>query len=237
MALILRHCISSQKKRFAQEFRLFHHNVSSHSFINSNIKKCGSILHAKHFSTEDEKIHIYEGSLTKRIRSLKVISFGTTFAALITQPFVYLKIVETDNTTGLLMLFTFINFVGTFSPIYVHWLVRRYVTDIYYYPKEDKYVAEVFSFFKKKQIIFTSDDVDTPEVDSMMKNCTVHGYPLLFDEAHFTDPKYYCILMGYNDPIDFHMGPSVKHKEIDMKEIREKLKAVQKDSKRIEGKQ
>ncbi|XP_003707253.2 transmembrane protein 70 homolog, mitochondrial [Megachile rotundata] len=239
MALVLRYCILSQSKRLTQEFRLFHHNVSSHTYINSNIKKCGSIVHMKHFSTEDEKIHIYKGTLTKRVRNLKIFSYATSILSFTSQPFIYMKVLEEDNLTGLVAVFAFLNLVAACSPLLVHWLAKRYVTDMYYYPKEDKYVAEVYDLFiNKKQIVFTNDEVEIPEIDSMLRCCSVEGHPLLFDEAEFIDPKYYCVIMGYNDPIDFEMGPDAANaQKVKIESTQEQLKDIKEDRKQIEAKQ
>lgn len=237
MALILRHCILSRKKLLAQKFLLFHHNVSSHTYVNNNIKTLGSILHTKHFSTENDKEHIYKGALTNRIRNLKIFSYTTSFISICLQPVIYMKAIEDDNLTTLTIMLAFMNLTAIGSPLVVHWLTRRYVTDMYYYPKQDIYVAEVYNMFlKKKQIMFNSDETDIPETNAILKSCTIHGHPLLFAETEFTDRKHYNILMGYNDPIDFEMGPGVTNtQELSIESTHKKLIDGEKDYKQIES--
>lgn len=87
------------------------------------------------------------------------------------------------------------------------------------------------------QLKFTKDDVEIPEVGGMITSCKVQGKPLLFGEEDFKDARHYCIIMGYNDPIDFEMGTNATDAEkIDIDLIREKLKSYEKDHKQIESK-
>ncbi|XP_029036983.1 transmembrane protein 70 homolog, mitochondrial [Osmia bicornis bicornis] len=243
MALILRHCILSQKKRFVHEFLLFHRNVSSHTFNINNVKKFGSLLCAKHFSTKNDgnsdRELIYEGYLTKRIRRLKLFSFFTSAGSIISLPAIYMKAVHDDNLANMGIMFAFLNLVLTLTPLFIHLTTKRYVTEMYYYPKEDMYGANVYGLFlNKRQLKFTKDDVDVPESGGMLTSCKIQGNPLLFGEEDFKDARHYFIIMGYNDPIDFEMGTNAAGTgKIDLDLIREKLKNYEKDQKQIESKE
>lgn len=239
MALILRHCILSQKKRLVQEFLPFHHNVTCNIYINSNIKKFGSILHMKHFSTENDRERIYTGKLTNRIYYTKVVSCTTSLLSLIAQPYIWSITLENDNLTSAAIVLGFLNLFMITTPLHLHFMTRRYITDMFYYPKDDIYVAEVYGIFlKKKQIIFRSNEVDVPYLDSMLKTCVIRRHPVLFFEEDFTDSKYYCILMGYNEPIDFEMGPNTSNiDKVTIEALRAKLNAsLQAGYKQIESK-
>ncbi|CAK9825533.1 Transmembrane protein 70 homolog, mitochondrial [Anthophora retusa] len=88
-------------------------------------------------------------------------------------------------------------------------MTKRYVIKLYYCPQEKNYAAIVYSFFlKRKEVIFTPDDVTPPKrFKGTLTTCFVKDYPLFIDPQQFPDIKHYNIIMGYNKPSDFELEP------------------------------
>lgn len=112
------------------------------------------------FSTEDgEKapgriIEIYYGSLTKRIRSLKLFSLFTSAGGLLFQPFIYMKAVESGNTEVVIGIFAIVSFFAVSTPILLNMVTKKYVTHMYYDISEDKYIANTYNLFVVRKKVF-----------------------------------------------------------------------------------
>lgn len=177
-----------------------------------NVKKFIPCLQVRHVSDKHserntiEREIIYNGTLTNKVRNIKIISLLTSAISVISQPIIYMKILEEDNLIGAGTLFALLNIVTISSPLLIYFLTRRYVIEIYHYPNEEKYTAKLYSFLcKEREITFTPNDVVEPktQITGAFTTCVVGGKPLLFDENNFVDPKHYKIIMNYNKPIDF----------------------------------
>lgn len=177
-----------------------------------NVKKFIPCLQVRHVSDKHsernaiEREMIYNGSLKNKVRTVKIMSLLSSVISVISQPIIYMKILEEDNVVGAGTLFALVNVVTISSPILIHFLTKRYVIEMYHYPKEEKYTAKLFSFLcKEREITFTPNDVIEPntKVSAALTTCVAGGNPLLFDENNFIDPKHYKIIMNYNKPIDF----------------------------------
>ncbi|XP_071856787.1 transmembrane protein 70 homolog, mitochondrial [Bombus fervidus] len=212
MVLILRSCILNQRKLFMQEIITF--KQTSMYYTCGNVKKFIPCLQVRHVSDKHsekntiEREMIYNGTLRNKVRNIKIVSLLTSAISVISQPIIYMKILEEDNVVGAGTLFAILNVMTISSPLLIHFLTKRYVIDMYHYPKEEKYTAKLFSFLcKEREITFTPNDVIEPktQITGALTTCVVGGKPLLFDENNFIDPKHYKIIMNYNKPIDFEV--------------------------------
>ncbi|XP_017760229.1 PREDICTED: transmembrane protein 70 homolog, mitochondrial [Eufriesea mexicana] len=206
MILLLRSCIFSQRKLLIQEVASFRRTFMYST--NNNIKKFAPFLQARHLSMKNNETVggelIYTGSLTSRVRNLKLVSIITSILTSFGQPIIFSKIIIDDNLIGIAALFAVINLVSIGTPIFVHLLTRRYVITMYK-SQNEKYIAKVYSFLgRQKQIIFTPNDVSEPQLGAFT-TCITKGRPLLFDKKDFIDPKHYFIIMRYNKPIDLEI--------------------------------
>ncbi|XP_076665073.1 transmembrane protein 70 homolog, mitochondrial [Andrena cerasifolii] len=207
MAAVLRACILVQRKRCLQEFALLGRTVTCFTSNSSNVKDFG----VKHFSTESnsesEKEYIYKGILTKRIFMVKGFSILSSCVALAAQPFLYMQAAQGDNLAAMFAVFGIVGVFAIGTPLFLHSVSKNYVTDLYYYPKEDKYLAELYTFFlRKKKIEFRVGDVHVPDVTGMFTSCFVKGKPMFLHEHDFTDVTHYFNIMGHYKPIDFKLG-------------------------------
>ncbi|XP_043583992.1 transmembrane protein 70 homolog, mitochondrial [Bombus pyrosoma] len=212
MVLLLRSCILNQRKLFMKEIIVF--KRTSMYYTCGNVEKFRPCLQVRHVSDKhserntSEREMIYNGTLTNKVRNIKMISLLSSAVSLISQPIIYMKILEEDNLVGVGTLFALLNVITISSPLLIHLLTRRYVIEMYHYPNEEKYTAKLYSFFcKEREITFSPNDVIEPktQITGAFTTCVVGGKPLLLDENNFIDPKHYKIIMNYNKPIDFEV--------------------------------
>lgn len=65
------------------------------------------------------------------------------------------------------------------------------------------YITNKYAFL---QIHFTVDDVKVPEVPGMFTTFLVKNRPLFVDPRMFKELEHYGRLMGYDRPVNFHLG-------------------------------
>ncbi|XP_054004167.1 transmembrane protein 70 homolog, mitochondrial [Hylaeus anthracinus] len=219
MTSLLRVCSLISRKRCFQEFASQSRPITYFTRIPSNIKKFTSVLQVKYFSAENdmklEKKLVYTGSLSHHFRNIKVFSFFTSFGSFVFQPILYQKALEDDSMLAFVGIIGVINFFAIGTPVLIHLIAKKYVTDLYYFPLEDKYLALRYSFFlRKKEIPFMVHDVHVPDVCGMFTTCFIKGNPLFFNEANFKDASHYYNIMGFYKPIDFKLDTNVNVNKI-----------------------
>ncbi|CAL7944516.1 unnamed protein product [Xylocopa violacea] len=156
---------------------------------------------------ENDKELVYRGSLTSKIRKLKFFSLMTTVGSLAAQPFLYMRMLDEDNAIPILS-FIVINIFVMANPLFIYLLTKRYVLDLYFYPKERKYVVEVFNFFfQKRKIEFSPNDVTVPKKITAFTTLFVKNNPMLFDFSFTNNSKHYFIIIGYKTFEDFEVEP------------------------------
>lgn len=68
----------------------------------------------------------------------------------------------------------------------------------------------VNNFNTKRQLIFQlefkPEDVQVPDVPGMFTTMNAKGKPLFIEARHFSDPRHYAKIMGYDKPLDFKLG-------------------------------
>ncbi|XP_076749418.1 transmembrane protein 70 homolog, mitochondrial [Xylocopa sonorina] len=211
MVPLLRSCILSRRILFSQEVislkRVFVYSTCS------DVKKQTPIsqgISSYKIKENDQKELIYIGSIATTVQRIKVFSYLTSAISIIAQPILYMKMINDDNTMSLATICMLLNFAAICNPILIYLLTKRYVVDLHYYPKEQKYVAQVYNFFfRRKKIEFTAKDVTEPrnEFSKLFTSCYVKKQPLLFDFSFTSDSKHYFIIMGYKTLEDFEAKP------------------------------
>lgn len=155
---------------------------------------------------------IYHGILSTQIKMVKFFSLSTSILGLSVQPILFQKLLGT-NAGMIVAVGSFIGFFTFVTPLLIHWITKKYVTSLEYDPERDVYSATTLSFFlRNKKIHFTVDDVKVPEVPGMFTSFLVKNKPLFVDPHMFSDLEHYGRLMGYDKPIDFHLGKEEKEK-------------------------
>lgn len=96
---------------------------------------------------------IYYGTLTPKIRAVKVFSLTTSGVGLAVQP---MLIEQGTKMGGVPMVVFLCGFAGLFTfvtPLLLHFITKKYVTHIAYDSAKDVYQATTISFFLlKKQV-------------------------------------------------------------------------------------
>lgn len=116
-----------------------------------------SSSNAEHSRTSPaEPEQIYYGTLSPKIRAVKVFSLSTSIVGLAVQP---MLIEQGTKMGGVPMVVFLCGFAGLFTfvtPALLHFITKKYVTHIAYDADKDEYLANTISFFlfkKKVKII------------------------------------------------------------------------------------
>ena len=152
---------------------------------------------------------VYRGTIASMVRNVKLLSLSTSAIGLGLQPYLFMQVEELGMGTvamgGVFSMFIFV------TPLLLHYVTKKYVTELYMKPEEQQFTAYTINFFlRKKKTIFTPDDVSVPGVPGPFSSILVKGVPLFMDPSYFTEPNAYRIMMGYDKPIDWDFPESIK---------------------------
>ncbi|XP_050092020.1 transmembrane protein 70 homolog, mitochondrial [Anopheles aquasalis] len=147
---------------------------------------------------------VYYGTLTPQIRAVKVFSLATSIGGIIAQPVLLEQANKIGGTPMIVAVCGFAGFFTFVTPILLHLVTKRYVTELYYDPAEQQYTAVTITFFlRRERINFKLTDVVVPEVGGLFTTFLVKNKALFVDPQMFPDPTHYIKIMGYDKPIDF----------------------------------
>lgn len=90
---------------------------------------------------------IYYGTLTPQIRAVKVFSLCSSIAGLVAQPILIKEASTIGSTSLLIALCSVVGFFTFVTPILLHIITKKYVTEIHYNPDTSQYKATTFNFF------------------------------------------------------------------------------------------
>ncbi|XP_045772349.1 transmembrane protein 70 homolog, mitochondrial [Maniola jurtina] len=174
------------------------------------IRVCQKSL-ARHYSSKEKQENklerIYYGPLTPQIRAVKIFSVSSSAAGLAAQPLILQEAANIGSTSLIIALCSVVGFFTFVTPILLHIITKKYVTEIYYDPETSTYKATTINFFLAPvKLDFKPEDVVVPDVPGMFTTMTAKGKPLFIEARHFTDPMYYAKIMGYDKPLDFKLG-------------------------------
>lgn len=105
---------------------------------------------------------IFIGTLTPQIRSVKVFSLTTSLVGVCAQPMLYQKAAELGSSTPVIVAMCgFVGFFTFITPFLIHFVTKKYVTELNYDESKKEYIATVINFFlTKKQV--NNDDFINP---------------------------------------------------------------------------
>ncbi|XP_017956080.1 transmembrane protein 70 homolog, mitochondrial [Drosophila navojoa] len=161
--------------------------------------------------TDDKDLkRIYYGTLAPRMRLVKLFSLSTSLAGLAAQPILMEQGMKIGGTGMAVFLCSVGGFFTFVTPILLHLVTKKYVTELHYNQATDEYIATTISLILIKiKTKFRPSDVTVPEVPGMFTSFLVKKRPLFVDPALFDDPEHYVRIMGYDKPIDFKLN--LKH--------------------------
>ncbi|KAL7733763.1 hypothetical protein ACLKA6_011490 [Drosophila palustris] len=150
---------------------------------------------------------IYYGSLAPRMKLVKLFSLTTSLAGIAAQPILMEQGMKIGGTGMAVFLCTVGGFFTFVTPLLLHFVTKKYVTELHYNPDTEEYTATTISLILLKiKTKFRPSDVTVPEVPGMFTSFVVNKRPLFVDPALFDDPEHYVRIMGYDKPIDFKLN-------------------------------
>ncbi|XP_068632123.1 transmembrane protein 70 homolog, mitochondrial [Battus philenor] len=158
-------------------------------------------------NNENELERIYYGPLTPQIKAVKVFSLSSSAAGLVAQPIILREASTIGSTSLLIAICSVVGFFTFVTPLLLHFITKKYVTEIHYDPGTSTYKATTINFFlASKQLEFKAEDVVVPDIPGMFTTMQAKGTPLFIEARHFNDPLHYAKIMGYDKPLDFKLG-------------------------------
>merc|ERR1712043_28710 len=193
-------------------------------------------------TVEEHEQTIYKGILSTQIKLVKSFSLLTSAIGLSCQPFLLYQI--TGGTGNLPLAITggvFLSFFTFATPLLIHYISKKYVTELVYNKIEDSYTAITYSLLlREKKVNFKTSDVKIPDIPGMFTTIIVgqeKQIPLFVDGAHaFSDPKHYVKIMGYDKPLNLRWNKEADASQ-GVVESRRRKTEKQKITRRITSKQ
>ncbi|KAH8270353.1 hypothetical protein KR018_008465 [Drosophila ironensis] len=158
---------------------------------------------------EEALQRIYYGTLAPRMKVVKFFSLSTSLAGLAAQPILLEQGMKIGGTGMAVFLCSVGGFFTFVTPLLLHFITKKYVTELHFNPQTQEYTATTISLLLQKiKTKFRVSDVVVPEVPGMFTSFVVDKRPLFVDPALFDDPEHYVKIMGYDKPIDFKLDLS-----------------------------
>uniref|UniRef100_A0A1Q3F3X7 Putative transmembrane protein 70 log mitochondrial n=1 Tax=Culex tarsalis TaxID=7177 RepID=A0A1Q3F3X7_CULTA len=152
----------------------------------------------------DSDFKVYYGILSPQIRAVKVFSLATSIGGVIAQPILLEQAAKIGGTPMIVAICGIAGFFTFVTPLLLHLITKRYVTELFYDVTTKEYTASTITFFlMKQQTKFKLEDVVVPEVPGVFTTFMVGKKSLFVDPKLFPDPTHYIKIMGYDKPIDF----------------------------------
>lgn len=104
-------------------------------------------------------LKVYQGSLARQIKSVKVFSLSTSIAGLVAQPILIDQATKMGGGTGIIIAVCgFVGFFTFVTPLLLHFVTKKYVTELHYNPTNNEYIATIITFFLTKKQVDTTFD-------------------------------------------------------------------------------
>jgi len=169
----------------------------------SGVKLCQNIPNQNQDLGKCTKEHdetIYQGILSTQIKLVKAFSLTTSAIGIGCQPILLMNMQQQSaNIAVMAGAGAFLSFFTLATPILIHHISKKYVTQLNYNKLEDTYTAITYNFFlRKKEIKFKLKDVQV--IEDMFTSFRAKDVPLFVDGQQFYEPLHYGKIMGYDKP-------------------------------------
>lgn len=94
---------------------------------------------------------IYYGTLTPKIRAVKVFSLTTSLVGLAAQPVLIEQGAKLGGTGLIIFMCSFVGFFTFVTPLILHFITKKYVCKIHYDSAKQEYTATTISFLLLKK--------------------------------------------------------------------------------------
>lgn len=185
------------------------------------------VLQRSHLSTstpreqnngEKNKTLVYLGSIRSTVKMVKGLSLTTSFLGILAQPILLQKL-SGSSLGATVIVVSCASFFIFVTPLMLHYITRRYVTELTYDPDTKEFNATTLSLLnRKKHISFIADDVKVPAIPGPFTTLLAKGRPLFVEVQNIQDADALECLMGYDKPIDLQMKqPDIQEQQTQMK--------------------
>ncbi|XP_074646934.1 transmembrane protein 70 homolog, mitochondrial-like [Tubulanus polymorphus] len=152
---------------------------------------------------------VYEGGIASMVRGVKFFSLSTSILGLSLQPYILLNADQLGKFTVLFGGICSFFILGT--PILLHWITKKYVTQLYLKRDTGEFTALTVTFFMRTMTTkFRAEDVKVPEIPGLFTTAIAKGRPLFMDMNFFRDIEVYKHMMGYDKPVDWSFPDDIK---------------------------
>uniref|UniRef100_A0A224ZA53 Transmembrane protein 70 mitochondrial n=1 Tax=Rhipicephalus zambeziensis TaxID=60191 RepID=A0A224ZA53_9ACAR len=169
-------------------------------------------------NSEKNKTLVYLGSIRSTVKMVKGLSLTTSFLGILAQPILLQKLsgASLGATVIVVSCASFFIFV---TPLMLHYITRRYVTELTYDPDTKEFNATTLSLLnRKKHISFIADDIKVPAIPGPFTTLLAKGRPLFVEVQNIQDADALELLMGYDKPVDLQMKlPNAQEEQTEMK--------------------
>ncbi|XP_005095003.1 transmembrane protein 70 homolog, mitochondrial [Aplysia californica] len=163
---------------------------------------------AKSFASQDTAVKddrgylVYQGRVGHLFKALKIFSLTTSGIGLGIQPYLIMTYQDMPLSAAI-PFFGAVNGFIFMNPILIHFVAKKYVSELYFNPETKVFTAMLFTFFARRvPFTFTAADVEVPDVPGVFSMFTAKGRPLFAHEGDFTSLQVYKHLMGFDRPLD-----------------------------------
>ncbi|KAL5293138.1 TMEM70 family protein [Megaselia abdita] len=158
-------------------------------------------------STTDGQEKIYTGSLASRMKAVKLFSLTTSITGAAVQPTLLEQSMKVGGTAMAIAACGVAGFFTIVTPLLLHFVTKKYVTELYFNKKTGEYTAITISLvLTRQETTFKPEDVTVPEVPGMFTSFEVNNKSLFLEPSLFPDPEHYVKIMGYDKPVDFKLN-------------------------------
>lgn len=148
---------------------------------------------------------VYTGRMTQYVKGLKTLSLSTSLLALLAQPMVLSA--AKDDLIFKAGVMGSISAVVFCTPALVHFVTKKYVSDIYFNKDTKMFTLAYKSFFlRRKELEFKAEDVVIPFTPRMFVTHVVKGRSCFIEFEEFRDKEIYKHMAGYDKPLDLTGG-------------------------------
>lgn len=109
----------------------------------------------------DSDFKVYYGILSPQIRAVKVFSLATSIGGVIAQPILLEQASKIGGTPMIVAICGIAGFFTFVTPLLLHLITKRYVTELYYDVTTKEYTASTITFFLMKQQVRTWITIST----------------------------------------------------------------------------
>lgn len=140
-------------KAYENQLKTFHTSYKWKEFITTAQKRFYVAPTSKEYEKSiklDGLELVYCGELTSRMKAVKFFSLSTTVMGIILQPILFEEVMKASGTAMTVAACLFVGFFTFVTPLLLHFITKKYITEIYYNSTTKEYTAITISILLQK---------------------------------------------------------------------------------------